>query len=510
VCEENDGGNENIMRVLIDTNIFISREDNDILPDNLQELLRLLSEMKAEILIHPLSFEDLKKNQDKERQEIMLSKIRAYSFLESPPDPKKDQGYLDSVGKGIGIDDSILYAVYKDAVDFLITEDRGIHKKAKRLGVDERVFLITEAIPIFKNYKCKERIISPPALKKEFVYNLDLEDPIFDSLKEDYEKFKFGKWFKKISREGRKCWVHYKEDGGIGALLIYKFEDEPIDSAPPLPRRKRLKISTFVVTDVGHKIGELFIKLALDISVKNNLSEIHLTHFTRPEDRLVELISEYGFYKAAVNQRGEEVFIKKVEPGAEMIEGLSPVEIAKRFYPCFYDGTQVKKFIIPIKPEYHNRLFTDFLGRQTTIPEHGGDFIVEGNTIKKAYLSHSRIRKMEAGDIVLFYRSKDQSRVTSIGVIESVNTKVRDAEKIIRFVGKRTVYSWDEIEEFAKKPTTVILFLHHFHLKNPLHLDKLKEMGVLTSAPQSIIEISDEKYLQIKREGGIDERFTFD
>lgn len=492
---------------MIDTNIFISREDNDILPDNLQELLRLLSELKAEILIHPLSFEDLKKNQDKKRQEIMLSKIRAYSFLEFPPDPKKDQGYLDSVGRVIGIDDIILYAVHKDAVDFFITEDRGIHKKAKRLGVDERVFLINEALPIFKNYKHKERIISPPALKRDFVYNLDLEDPIFDLLREDYEEFEV--WFKKISREGRKCWVHYREDGGIGALLIYKFEDEPVDSAPPLPKKKRLKISTFVVTDVGHKIGELFIKLAIDISIKNDISEIYLTHFTRPEDRLVELISEYGFYKAAVNQRGEEIFIKRIGVEAEMIEGLSPMEIAKRVYPCFYDGEQVKKFIIPIYPEFHSRLFTDFRERQTKIIEHAGSFIVEGNTIKKAYLSHSRIRKMDAGDIVLFYRSKDQSSVTSIGVIESVNTKVRDAEKIIRFVGKRTVYSRDEIEEFAKKPTTIILFRHHFHLKNPLHLDKLKELGVLAGAPQSIIEIDHDKYLKIKERGGVDERFTF-
>lgn len=496
------------MRVLIDTNIFIYREDNNILPKNLQELLRISSDIRGEILIHPLSFEDLKKDRNKERREIMLSKIRAYSFLELPPDPKKDQEYQDAVGPKIGIDDTILYAVYKDAVDFLITEDRGIHKKAKRLGVDERVFLINEALPLFRNYIHKERIFSPPALKEDFIYNLNLEDLIFDSLKGDYEEFE--DWFKNISREGRKCWVHYEEDGSIGAILIYKFEDEPIDSTPQLPKKKRLKISTFVVTDVGHKIGELFIKLSIDISIKNDISEIYLTHFTRPEDRLVELISEYGFYKAAVNKRGEDIFLKKMRVGAEKIEKLSLLEIAKRFYPSFYDGKRVKKFIIPIYPEYHNRLFTDFRGRQTTLHEHGGDFIVEGNTIKKAYLSHSRITKMGTGDIVLFYRSKDLSRVTSIGVIDSVNTGVQDAEKIIRLVGKRTVYSRDEIEEFAKDQTTVILFLHHFHLKNSLHLDELKEMGVLTGAPQSIIEIADEKYLQIKKRGGIDEHFTFD
>lgn len=39
-------------------------------------------------------------------------------------------------------------------------------------------------------------------------------------------------------------------------------------------------------------------------------------------------------------------------------------------------------------------------------------------------------------------------------------------------------------------------------------LNDLKTMGI--SAPQSIAQISDEKYLQIKTRGGIDERFTVD
>jgi hypothetical protein len=72
--------------------------------------------------------------------------------------------------------------------------------------------------------------------------------------------------------------VYYREDDSIGALLIYKTENEPIDSKPPLPKKKRLKLSTFKVTHVGHKVGELFIKLSIDFAVKNNISEIYLTY----------------------------------------------------------------------------------------------------------------------------------------------------------------------------------------------------------------------------------------
>ena len=499
------------MRILLDTNIFIYREDDCVLTDNMQKLLLTFQKIKAEIMIHPLSIEELKKDKNKERQKISLSKIRTYSMLELPPNPSADHEYLGALGPLSEIDDAILYAIFKDSVDFLITEDRGIHKKASRLGINDRVFLIDEALPVIETYAHKEKVISPPALKEEFAYNLNSDDPIFGTLKGEYDEFK--EWFQKIKREGRKCWVHYRDDGSIGAVLIYKFEDEAIDSTPPFPKNKRIKIATLKVTHVGRKIGELFIKLTTDLAINNDINEIYLTHFPEPDDRLVQLITEYGFYKAAVNKRGEDIFFKDLIVKGDT-KDLSPLEISKKYHPTFYDGNSVKKFIIPIKPEYHNRLFTDCHGRQTKFTEHGGAFIVEGNTIKKAYLTHSRIKKINPSDIVLFYksgdqkRSKNQSKITSIGVVESINLGIEDPEEIMIIVGKRTVYSRGEIEEYAQKPTTVILFLHHFHLKNPLHLDELKEIGVLASAPQSIVEISDEKYHKIIKGGQIDERFT--
>lgn len=185
---------------------------------------------------------------------------------------------------------------------------------------------------------------------------------------------------------------------------------------------------------------------------------------------------------------------------------MPPIEISKKFYPTFYDGVRIKKFIIPIRPEFHQRLFTEYKERQTTLSEHLGEFIIEGNTIKKAYLSHSRNTRISSGDILLFYRSKDKHELTSLGVVENVFPALRDKDKIIKHVGKRTVYSVYEIEKMAKKPTMVILFTWHFHLANPLKLSDLKEMNIF--APQSMAIISHEKYLKIKSKGGIDERFT--
>jgi predicted nucleic acid-binding protein len=63
------------MRVLIDTNIFIYREDPAILPEHLQKLLRITRENKHIIIVHPASIKDIENDPDLERRRIMISKL---------------------------------------------------------------------------------------------------------------------------------------------------------------------------------------------------------------------------------------------------------------------------------------------------------------------------------------------------------------------------------------------------------------------------------------------------
>ena len=58
------------MRVLIDTNIFIYREDDRVISENLQKLLAIMQKFGVSILIHPQSIEDLQEDTNKKRQEI--------------------------------------------------------------------------------------------------------------------------------------------------------------------------------------------------------------------------------------------------------------------------------------------------------------------------------------------------------------------------------------------------------------------------------------------------------
>ncbi len=499
------------MRVLIDTNIFIHRENYHQVPKTLQELLRILNTLKVEIIVHPRSIDEIKNDHNEDRKNIALSKCYTYPQLESPPNPRSDESFLKTVGLPSDphdrVDDALLYAVYRDAVDFLISEDKRIHNKAQRLNLTDRVFSSEEALTFFKRDFSNMKVKHPPALKEEYVYNLNVKDQFFDSIKEEYLGFE--DWFRKVSREGRRCWVYFEGDNSINALLIFKVENESIASVPPLCAKKRLKLCTFKVEHLGHKIGELFVKLSVQYCVKNNIDEMYLTHFTKEDDFLANLLTEYGFSSVA-KKDGEDVYLKTLILEKKKAKCLSTFEISTLYYPCFYDGICVKKFIVPIRPKYHDRLFIEYTGRQTTIPEHVGEFIVEGNTISKAYLSHSNISKISKADILLFYRSKDKMELTALGIVENVFFRLRDKDKVLKLVGKRTVYDDKEIEEIVKQPTLVILFKWHCYFPKPIKIDQLKKMGILAKAPQTITKIHHNKYLKIKGEGGLDERYTLD
>jgi len=57
------------MRILIDTNIFIYREADQVLTENQQILSRMLHEIGALQIVHPLSVSELKKNPNPEKKE---------------------------------------------------------------------------------------------------------------------------------------------------------------------------------------------------------------------------------------------------------------------------------------------------------------------------------------------------------------------------------------------------------------------------------------------------------
>lgn len=497
------------LQVLIDTNVFIERESDWVVPEPLQELEKLLRRQGHDIVVHGLSKKEIRNYQNDERRERAESKLATYvelPFAEYPT--STDTAFRKEINEAEDfnetVDNALLYAVYSGQVDILVTQDKGIHAKAERLDLTNEVFTIEQAREYFQEETSE--VTGPPSINKTRVGELDVGDPIFDSLKEDYPNFT--KWFE--DHPDRDAYVNWNPDGTLGAILIIKpSEVEDIGDDPSLGKEERLKISTLKVAKNrrGSKTGELLINFAIREAIQHETEEIYLTHHIRENDYLVQLIGEYGFTRSAETSNGESIFIKRLTPGPGDDPG--PRDAHVRFYPSYYDGEVVDKFLIPVKPTFHSRLFTSYEKRQPKISEFSGRFFSEGNAIKKAYISKANTRKLKSEDLLLFYRSKDHKSITSLGVCEKVDYDVEEVEEVRDIVGRRTVFTDHEIRgRIDSSSVTVILFKWHFDLSSPLHYQVLLDEEVITGPIQTIQQIDENAYEYIRQAGGLDERFT--
>lgn len=486
------------MRILLDTNIFIPLEDSSgVLDASLGTFVKLANQNGHQLLVHPASIEDIERDQDRERKSITLSRTEKYPLLEFPPELTAQQV------KGLGlsqtkdndrVDNLILYALYRDAIDLLVTEDRGMHKKALQLGVADRVHYIQQAAELLKRLHTKEAV-ALPSIRDVPTHSLDLNDPFFDSLREDYD---FNKWFEKCCREGRHAWTYFDGPGHPRAICIYKEELTPIvtDENRALPG-KALKLCTFKVGPQvrGRKIGELFLKAAFQYAGKNKLEHIYLTMKPGKQPYLQDMLEEYGFYFIG-HYNNDHVFVKD-NPVTPPNSLLPPLEYNIRFFPHFKNGPEVNKYIIPIMPEFHSQIFPEIQKQQGLFAQG-----TVGNAIKLAYLCHAKISGLVAGDLILFYRSHDLQAITSLGVIESVHD-LDDVDKIVPLVSKRTVYSLDDISKMAEKKTKVILFRSAMHFDLPVGYKWLKEEGVVNGAIYTIRNITDASFKRIMEERNV-------
>ena len=269
------------MRILIDTNIIIHREANRIVNEDIGLLFNWLDRLRYDKCVHPLSIEEISTHQDEQVVNTMKAKIANYNLLktESPDDHLIQQIRSEDTTINDSIDTSIVKEVYNNRVDYLITEDRGIHRKAQLLGCPEKIFKIDDFLekctaenPELKDYQVL-------AVKKEYFGNVNLNDEFFDSFKEDYREFT--DWF---NRKADNISYVCETDGSVKAFLYLKREgtqENYDDITPVFPRKKRLKIGTLKVTSTGLKLGERFLKIIFDNALQYDVDEIYVTIFKK-------------------------------------------------------------------------------------------------------------------------------------------------------------------------------------------------------------------------------------
>lgn len=480
-----------MIKVLLDTNIFIYLEDNKVLEDKVLQLTkRLFDSDEYKIVIHPRTKEEIEKMKDSNQKKIFKSKIAIYKQIINPP--VADQSFHKLVGcknSHDEIDNDLLFSIKRNCVSYLITNDFELKKKSSKVGLNDRVLLIDEALDLFKPIS-EPKVKKPPFIEEKFLYQLDINDSFFDSLKEDYSDFE--KWFENKQKQGEKAFVTI-EDNKITSFLMLKEEDETEkyeSFEKKLSPLKRLKVSTMKVANTGKRIGETFIKIMIQKAISINVSEIYITVFDK-QKHLIDLLEQYGFkYYCKKNQKTatdqiekENVFIKKTIPIEE-------------YYP-FIKLKGKKIFIIPIQEKYHKILFPESEQYfQISLDDLKG-LNTSSNSLKKAYLCDSNIKQIIPGSIILFYCSGTKKAITSLGVVDAVFNKFESFNEMYDLVKKRTVYSEDMLKNNYKADKLVILFKHYYSFNKYVTFDFLISQGIINGYIQTIMQITEEDLLKI-------------
>ena len=132
------------MRILLDTNIIIHREASRIYNQDIGLLFNWIDKLHYEKCVHPLTIEEIGSYQDEEVVNTMRVKIGNYNQLKTDSPETEKISILREADKSRNdfIDTSLLKEVLNSRVDFLITEDKGIHRKAKFLGIADKIYKI--------------------------------------------------------------------------------------------------------------------------------------------------------------------------------------------------------------------------------------------------------------------------------------------------------------------------------------------------------------------------------
>lgn len=341
--------------------------------------------------------------------------------------------------------------------------------------------------------------------------DLDVSDPFFDSLKEDYPGFE--DWFKRKADNNAN--VLLDEDGKVHAFLYLKPElDEAVDDVKPsLPRRKYLKVGTLKVEPHGTRLGERLIKRAFDAAMKIGAEAIYVTIFPKHK-ALSSLFERYGFEKAATKQVGEStehVLLRDLtQVSGDMIKDYPLVQ------------TQgPRKYLLAIHPEWHTQLLPD-----SKLHNEGREIIYDlshTNSIHKTYICRMRdVDGLKRGDVLVMYRTQGgnspaeySSVATSICVVEEVKTKpdFADEKAFLAYCKAYSVFSETDLRGFWKNWSRIVVIRFTYNVpldKRVIRRDLIQKANLPRNVYWGFMPVPDDSFRKILQLGEANDRYFID
>jgi len=339
-------------------------------------------------------------------------------------------------------------------------------------------------------------------LQKRSFSQIDLSDPFFDSLKDDYKEF--ADWFGR--KRDNEAYVAMTETGALDGFLYLKQENGAVDDIdPPLPAANRVKIGTFKINPHGTRLGERFLKKAFDYALHIGAAELYVTVFERHKV-LCQLFARYGFCNAATKKssNGEEVVLHRV------LRQFTGDVVAD--YPAI-PVQRDRHFLLAIKPEWHSRLLPDSLlaTEHTSIIED----VSHSNSIHKLYLTAMReVADFKRGDTVVVYRTTDfkgpayrRSVVTSICVVEEIKNigEFSHADDFLKYAEPYSVFTRDELMNFfrTRKWPLLLRFTYNLALKRRVNRAQLiEDVGIDSNVRWGCLSLSSKQFARILKLSG--------
>lgn len=346
--------------------------------------------------------------------------------------------------------------------------------------------------------------------------DININDPFFDSLKQDYPKTstsaEFTEWFSRKSIEGKEALV-FEDNIGIGAFVNIKpgeTEEIVLSNGKILPLDSRLKITTIKIDERfrHQRIGEGALGLTLWAWRDLGDNEIYVTVFPKHEN-LIFLLKKYGFNYVGNNLNGECVYVKD----RRKLDFIDPCKA----FP-FIDGRMSHAGCLAINMKYHDTMFA-YSELANTFQEHVDINVANG--LKKVYIGSPYSLAFNEGDPVLIYRKYTgkgrpgyKSVITSYCIatrIEKIKYQGKffySLDKFLHIVGNKSVYSEVELKHRYDNENNLtvieLLYCGYFGAGNNVNWIWLKNNGCWPGTHPMNFRYTRTQFKKILREGNID------
>ena len=331
---------------------------------------------------------------------------------------------------------------------------------------------------------------------------IDLRDPFFQSLREDYDGF--DDWFRR--KHDQDAFVQYDDNHEIIGFLYLKVEGNFVDDVVPNIRAgKILKVGTFKIEAHGTKMGEQFIKIISDYAISEQVDVCYVTIFEKHAS-LINLVQQFGFdFYGTKGQGGkkENVYLKQMKKTTGDINKDFPL----------VNSRQVSKYLLSIYPQYHSIMFPDSI--LTTENRKIIKDVSYTNSIHKIYVcTMGQVEGFKYGDIVVVYRTAEPGKnaeyssvASSICVVEEVKkqSEFSSFDKFYEYACKYSVVDRDDLLKWYNKGgCKAIKMTYNGAFKKRIIRHNLAErIGLDRNEYWGCIKLTDEQFQKIVELGDV-------